>query len=341
MKKRNSLLGERLVDPEAPVEKPEDFVGQHGLIRRVFSRIGAERPQSVAIIGGPKSGKTSLMNYLSHLTVSAQYLDKPERYIFLSFCGDSNITVDPGEFLFQFEQQLPRSTASGSNDYERIGKQVEKLHFQNRRLILLMDDFHYITSNQQFPLEFFSFLRSMANIYNLAYVTTSLLELQKLCAMKEVEESPFFNIFTYMHLGMLTQEDAVSLFVKISGCNEAAAEEVVRWCGGSPYLLKKTAHVIAADIDQNHYKGKDLLNRVFKEFIGYFEHVVSLLPPEGLKPLQAVKRGRVPSPTQGYHLNSLIKQGFLVEKEDGITSSSPAFAFFLKKHLSARLFRSG
>lgn len=330
-----------MFDPEAPVEKPEDFAGQHGLVRRIFSRIGAERPQSVAIIGGPKSGKTSLMNYLSNSMVSARYLDNPERYIFLSFCGDRNITADPGEFLFQFEQQLPHSTASGSNDYERIGKQVYKLHSQYRRLILLMDDFHYITSSERFPLEFFSFLRSMANIYNLAYVTTSLLELQKLCAMKEVEESPFFNIFTYMHLGMLNHKDAVSLFMKISGCNETAAEEVVTLCGGSPYLLKKTAHVIAADIGQNHYEGKDLLNRVFTEFIGYFEHVVSLLPPEVLKPLQAVKRGKVPSPSQEYHLNSLIKQGFLVEKEDGITSFSPAFTLFLKKHLSARLFRSG
>lgn len=327
-------------DPDAPVEKPESFVGQYGLVRRIISRIGAVRPQSIAIIGGPKSGKTSLINYLSDSTVAAQYLDNPEQYVFLSFCGDRNITTEPKEFLLQFERQLPPSAVDGSNDYERIGKRVEKLHSENLRLILLMDDFHYITSNQRFTLEFFSFLRSMANVYNLAYVTTSLLELQKLCAMKEVAESPFFNIFTYMHIGMLTQENAISLFMQISGCTESVAHKVVAWCGGSPYLLKKTAQTLTTVANLDHYGEKDLINHVFPEFIPYFEHVVSLLPPEALKPLQSVRKGKAPSPAQEFHLRSLVKQGFLAEHERGITSFSPAFSLFLKKHLSARLFRS-
>jgi len=47
-------------------------------------------------------------------------------------------------------------------------------------------------------------MRSMANTYNVAYVTTSSETLQKLCVLKDVEESPFFNIFTNIALKPLS-----------------------------------------------------------------------------------------------------------------------------------------
>ena len=42
-----------------------------------------------------------------------------------------------------------------------------------RKLIVLFDEFDAITTNRAFDLEFYSFLRSVANNYDVAYVTSS------------------------------------------------------------------------------------------------------------------------------------------------------------------------
>jgi serine/threonine-protein kinase len=330
-----------MIDAETPVGNPADFVGQAGIVRRVFSRIGAERPQSVAVIGGMKSGKTSLLAYLSDQGVASQHLEAVDKFVFLSLRANREMTDDPDSFLGSLSKRLAPGAAGGSNRYETIRKGIEDLHAGGKRVIVFLDDFHFITSNDRFPLEFFSFLRSMANNYNLAYVTTSLLELQKLCVAKDVQESPFFNIFTNMHLGMLSREDATALFVRVTGTGEAPAGRVAAWCGGSPYLLKKAGARLAQGKSSDRLSDADLEKILLPEVTPYFEEVVSLLPPEAFKPLQAVMRGKAPSQSDEHQLSSLVKQGFLVEGEggEGISSFSPAFALFLRKSLSQRMLK--
>jgi hypothetical protein len=79
------------------------------------------------------------------------------------------------------------------------------------KLILLFDEFGAITGSGQFDPDFFSFLRSIANNHECAYITTSRQKLQKLCRDSNVSESPFFNIFTPVPLGQFDREEALSL----------------------------------------------------------------------------------------------------------------------------------
>jgi len=327
-----------MIDPEAPVREPSGFIGQAGLVRRVFSRIGADRPQSVAVIGGKKSGKTSLLAYISAPGVAARLLEGVERFLLVSMCADCEAAKSPESFLAGLEGLLPAS-AGGANHYESIRKSIEELHAAGRRLVVLLDDFHFITSNERFPLEFFSFLRSMANNYNLAYVTTSFLELQKLCVIKDVQESPFFNIFTNMHLGMLSNDEAKLLFVRATGMGDELAGRVAAWCGSSPFLLKKAGARLAREKAPDALPEANLERILFPEAAPYFEEVISLLPPEALKPLQSIARGKSPDPSEIHHLSSLVKQGFLVETEDAVSCFSPAFLLFLRKALAARMLK--
>jgi hypothetical protein len=319
---------------------PADFVGQAACVRRVYSRIGADRPQSVAIIGGRKSGKTSLLEYLSHPSVAARHLEEPASYLFLTFIGDHGISEDSESFLRCLAQSLPGArAASSSNLYEGIQKEIEALHAALTRVIVFLDDFDRITSNDRFPLEFFSFLRSMANNYNLAYVTTSFMELQKLCSAKEIQESPFFNIFTNMHLGMLSREDAKTLILRRAGIEEAQAERAIAWCGGSPYLLEKAGAWLARGGAGYAATETEFGEALLAEMGPFFEELVSALPPEALKPLQGIPRGRAPQPSDEHHLSPLVKQGFIVDGEDGWSASSLSFDLFLRKALSARMLR--
>jgi hypothetical protein len=328
-----------MTDPELPVRDPSEFVGQSGTVRRIFSRIGAERPQSVAVIGGKKSGKTSLLTYIADDGVRRKSLEKPEAFVFATVCAGCDASGDPVSFLSELAKLLPGFTDGSANKYESVRKTVDALHAAGKRVVVLLDDFHLITQNEHFPLEFFSFLRSMANNYNLAYLTTSFLALQKLCVAKDVQESPFFNIFTNLSLGMLATEEARELFTRVSGMEQGAAARIAAWCGNSPYVLKKAAVRLGREKNPESVSETELERILLPETASYFLDVISMLPPEALKPLQSVAKRKNPDPSDVHHLNPLVKQGFLSENSDGVACSSPLFLVFLQKNLSAKMLR--
>src|SRR5262249_11369323 len=68
-----------------------------------------------------------------------------------------------------------------------------------------------VTTNPNFDFDFFSFLRYLANHYNVAYLTSSARNLQVLCHTKEISASPFFNIFSTMRLSAFQQSEAEEL----------------------------------------------------------------------------------------------------------------------------------
>lgn len=324
-----------MVDPERPVEDPADFYGRRGVVRRIFSRVGAERPQSVAVIGGVRSGKTSLLNYLAHATVRAERLDPERSYVFCSIASDAD---GPEGFFTAIRRSLPAEPKSGSDFYDDFTRTVERIHRGGTHLVFLLDDFHRITGSEKFPLEFFSFLRSLANNYNVAYVTTSFLELQKLCVVKDIEESPFFNIFTNLSLGLLERSAAVSLLGSLAPNGEDTLEAVVDWCGASPYLLKKLGGRLAEEklerIDED-----SMVKRLYPHAEPYFAEIVSMIGSQAFPALKNLARGRALDPRESHLLRPLVKQGFFVEVDGRVEAFSPAFALFLKTRLNKKMLR--
>ncbi len=314
-----------MIDVESPVS-PTDFIGHAGLVRRLFSRIGADRPQSVAVIGGPKSGKTSLLSYISDKDVRRGFLD--ERFVFARVVSGGS-GGSPDAFLSELGGMLADRALNAANPYESLSRSIEDFHAAGKRLVVLLDDFHFITRNERFPLEFFSFLRSMANNYNLAYVTTSILELQKLCVIKDVQESPFFNIFTNLPLGMLSPEDA-KLLLRKTGMTDAAAIRVAAWCGPSAYLLKMAAARLEGRDGAEKMTDDSLEKLLLPDLAPFFERVVSILPTAAMKSLQGIARGRGVEQSEAHYAASLLKQGYLAESDGQMECFSPAFHAFLK-----------
>jgi hypothetical protein len=321
-------------DPEAPVRDPALFVGQAGIVRRIFSRIGADRPQSVAVIGGKKSGKTSLLIHLCDDSVRSRFLDDVGRYVFISVGADCTST-GPREFLSEMHRAL--TPAGRPVGYEEVRQRIDELHAAGKRIVVVLDDFHAITSSELYPLEFFSFLRSLANNYNLAYVTASFLELQKLCVIKDVEESPFFNIFTNLSIGMLSPEEAQVLAAQVTGPGEEGAGRLAAWCGGAPFAIKTAARACAAAPVRATLTDAELSRIALPALEPWFAQVLSILPPQAARPLQAIAKGKQPSTQESHLLASLIKQGFLVEHGERLESFSPAFAAFLDSAFHPRM----
>jgi hypothetical protein len=327
-----------MINPELPVSEPAEFFGREPIVKRIFSRIGAERPQSIAVIGGRKSGKTSLLNYLFNEQVRGRFLTNPELYTFSLIRSDS--VTGGAEHLLRLVTGGALGEGRGDqNPYASLQKLVEAIHSEGKKLIVLLDDFHLVTGNKEYPLEFFSFLRSLANNYNVAYVTTSFLELQQLCVVKAIEESPFFNIFTNVSLGLFSISEATEYLSSILGTARNVAEEIVTACGPSPYLLKIVASLIQGKKVVESEVASSYEKTVHPSFVPYFEKIVSILPKDSYTSLKAVIKSGTPDVKERHLLRVLVHHGFLVEDGDRIVPCSQAFALFLRKNLTQSMLR--
>lgn len=325
--------------PDVPVKDPGHFFGRKGIVRRIFSRIGAERPQSIALIGSRKSGKTSLLYYLFNEQVRAEYLESPEQYLFVMLHSRDCMEKQAENFIREITQQITPDIQDEDNYYNTLQKEVKEFHTQGKKLILLFDDFHFITGSEKYPLEFFSFLRSLANNYNVAYVTTSYLELQKLCVAKDIEESPFFNIFTNLSIGPFSHKDGTGLLSHLTGLDEHESEKIVSWAGSTPYPLKLIAQRIKENPGNNTVSESQFEKVLLPLLTPYFEQVLSLLKKDALQPLKQVAKGKPPDYKDEYLLRPLIRHGFLIEDDEKIQPFSPAFSLFLKTNLQAHILK--
>ncbi|HZS45079.1 MAG TPA: ATP-binding protein, partial [Blastocatellia bacterium] len=186
------------------IQDPRQFFGRKKEVGKIFSRLASSRPQSISIVGERRIGKSSLLHYINADEVRSQYLDSPEAYIFIFLDLQQRRDMDMANFFKAFfaplKRQLPEDEAetleSVTTEFDSIKGLLERLHYRNRKLIILLDEFDAITTNNKFTLDFYSFLRSIANNYNVAYITSSGRDLQELCHTHQIADSPFFNIFT-------------------------------------------------------------------------------------------------------------------------------------------------
>jgi len=244
-------------------------------------------------------------------------------------------TADETSIVTWIASRLP-GMVSGNRDhsvdaYRLLWRGIEAIQQNYTRVIIFFDNFDRVTANESFPVEFFSFLRSLASNFNVAFITTSILELQELCVVKEVQDSPFFNIFTSVHLGMISFGDAVSFGAQLIDMNTERLQELVHWCGGSPYVLRLAASAKPEDIMTKTMPFERSVLPILSE---YFEDVVAQLPAEAYRALRTVARSSRVSASNVHLLRVLIRQGFLERERESYRPFSPAFRSFLDQRLT-------
>jgi serine/threonine-protein kinase len=119
---------------------------------------------------------------------------------------------------------------------------VQRLETGGLRLAVLLDEFDVVTTNPNFTLEFFSFLRFLANHFDVAYLTSSGRDLQMLCHTREISDSPFFNIFSTMRLSVFQEDEALELIripsERIGRPLARHAREILSMAGRFPFFLQ-------------------------------------------------------------------------------------------------------
>jgi eukaryotic-like serine/threonine-protein kinase len=229
------------------IQDPEQFFGRAREVSKIFSRIGASRPQSISLVGERRIGKSSLLHYINNPQVRARLLDKSESYAFAFIDLQQKRRLTLTEFFTELFAQLSRETGDKAlkklqPSFDSVRATLENFRRDGRKLIVLFDEFDAITTNRAFDLEFYSFLRSIANNYDVAYITSSARDLQELCHTQLIADSPFFNIFTNVFLRAFTRKEALDLIIRPSAEAELPLEGYARRiseiAGYFPYFLQ-------------------------------------------------------------------------------------------------------
>lgn len=312
-----------------PLEGRSGFHGRTSELTRIASRIAADRPQSVSVVAAVQAGKSSLVNYLLDAEVQAEYLEDPSQYVLPRM----RLSYDPPQTPDVFFQRLASALAyCGIEDmeptYDGFGTVVRDLMAAGRKMVLFLDDFGVVTSNAGYPLDFFSFMRSVANSHDVGYLTTSSDQLQKLCHTQDVEESPFFNIFTTVTLEPFTDKAARAMVTEAAQAEGTALDDEVEWIlelgGRHPYLLQVAAGLAFEEKSAGTPLNRDsLASRAFEEAHNYLERLWGDLSEPQRQVLSAISGNNPVEKRHQYAVESLERQGLL------IVNGSPKFAAHL------------
>jgi serine/threonine protein kinase len=338
---------ERPVQPRNPylnrvmIRDVSEFYGRRREVAKIFARIGASRPQSVAIVGERRIGKSSLLNHLCHPEIRRQYLDSPDAYafVFIDLQEQREIGIPAFfETLFHgIEKAAGRTEAPGvAANYEGARQVLLRLQEEGRKLILLFDEFDAITRNPNFPEEFFAFLRAVANKYDVAYVTTSGRDLQQLCHTDRIADSPFFNIFSNLFLTRFERDEALALIQEPSrkaGVPLAPyVDDILGLAGLFPFFLQMACSTFFEQLVEGSALDLGRVRMSFEdEAEPHFKYICEHLDEDQRGVLLDLAEGRPVAPNRAYLLAKLRRDGYLLEEGNRQKLFSSVFVEVLRR----------
>jgi hypothetical protein len=211
-------------------------------------------------------------------------------------------------------------------------------------LVLLLDEFESITKNERIGPEFYSFFRSLANNFRIAFVTASGRNLKDMCVSHQISDSPFFNIFAVNYLGVFGMAEArilVNSPSKEYGIPlEPVSNIVVEEGGLYPFFLQMMCaswfdFLESEGKNAGDYAGKstpkEILSLFREEALPHFEYVFETFGAEErgvLDGLCSEKQPEADDPFAGL----LERKGYIVRGEDNFFKPfGKEFGLFLKR----------
>jgi len=312
------------------IPHPSMFFGRGAVAKRIASRICAQRPQSISIVGERRIGKSSLLNYLYNPQTRVRMMEEAERYICLFIDFQQLRNIDESRFLQLIYGELEKTLKDQielelSPDNEGMRFLCEQITQADYKLVMLFDEFESVTKNERIGAQFYSFLRSLANNYAVAFITASGRNLKDMCVSHEIADSPFFNIFSVQHMGLFRRSAAEQLITEPSAAAGLALEPVssqILDCGGLyPFFLQMACSawyefLEAEELRAEEFRGKNTPREVLdifrEEAEPHFEYVLETLPQEEIQGLKKILAGNKPDPSAA---ESLERKGYIQSEE--------------------------
>ena len=234
---------------------------------------------------------------------------------------------------------IPRMTGR-DRFYESFLKLLDQFRSSGKSLILLLDEFDVVTANSAFGAEFFSFMRSAANNYPIAYVTSSKIELQRICHSSDIADSPFFNIFSNLYLRAFSREEA-QLLIEVPSAREGVAleryaEDLIQLAGHFPFYLQIACSIYfdaLADRPELEPDDEELTERFLEEAGPHFEYYWNHSDVATRRVLERLMLGGSVDPEDQYICKRLTRDGYVRVVGSRECIFSQAFAEYLQKAL--------
>lgn len=251
-----------------PIRDPGRFIGRQEDLRQVVNRLLSSAHESTSIVGERRIGKTSLLMHLADKSAAKLLRLEPDRFclIYIDFQGLVDIT--PPRFWGRVITRMGRTITDPNlrarievlqkdNTYELFDLEdlCEAITEAGLCVVLLLDEFEYVTQNPNFGADFFGGLRALAIHHNLPLVTATRRELIDLCHSEEIKGSPFFNIFANIVLRLFKQAEVNELlesYTHASGVTFSSREHDLAWRlgGGHPLFTQIAGYYLFDGLQQ-------------------------------------------------------------------------------------------
>ncbi|MBN2535076.1 MAG: adenylate/guanylate cyclase domain-containing protein [Spirochaetales bacterium] len=331
------------------IPHPDMFFGRRGIVKRIMGRISAESPQSVSIVGERRIGKSSLLKYLNFPGTRLEYLDEPGRYLFLFIDFQQLRTIDENQFIGILFTELAKQPGyeveiSCEKNHDGILFLCEQIVKDGYKFILFFDEFESVTKNEKIEPDFYSFFRSLANNYPLAFITASGKNLKDMCVSHEISDSPFFNIFAVHYLNLFNRNEAGSLITIPSEERgvplEPLAGRILETGGLYPFFLQmccsawfdflETEECPASDFTDSPTP-REVLTMFREESYPHFEYVCETLGKKELGILKNCVQGNKVD-AESYPAEILERKGYVMrDSDETLKLFSKEFEIFVKK----------
>jgi transcriptional regulator with XRE-family HTH domain len=201
-----------------PIIQPYQFFGRENILSQIHWAWNKQVPESIAIIGPNRSGKTSVLNYLNNINHATHLRPEqpkgwpnnwlPRRFQFaLVDFHDANMHKPETlvtDVLRQLQLKIPQSCNLA--DFSSIIKQKV-----SHPTVILMDDIEGGLSASTLDTTFWQNMRSLANHGSLSFIVTAS-ESPVQLAHDSGKMLPFFKIFGHtLQLEAFTENEAREL----------------------------------------------------------------------------------------------------------------------------------
>lgn len=257
-----------------PIREPGRFIGRQEELRQVVNRLLSSAHESTSIVGERRIGKTSLLMHLADKTTASQMGLIPEKFclIYIDFQGLVDIT--PQRFWSRILARMSRSILNpnlktqidalqqgGNFELFDLEDVCESITEAGLCVVLMLDEFEYVTQNPNFGADFFGGLRALAIHHNLPLITATRRELIDLCHSDEIKGSPFFNIFANIVLRLFKPaevKELLSAYTRDSGISISPQAYELVWSlgGGHPLFSQMAGYYLFDGLQQALPVGK-------------------------------------------------------------------------------------
>lgn len=325
------------------------FIGRNVELHSIFNRLA--NGESSAIVGGPKSGKSSLLSRLSEKVIQRSYLGSLADQIIvyrLDIDGtpdgftpekfwDECLEALQGSFGDDKETLILLQKAKESNyESRRLRHLFYHLREINRHLALLIDDFHLLVNRPEFNREktFFALLRTVTTQGNFTLIPAGRLSVTELNRKLPNSDagSPYFNHVIDVFLKPFTEESVAELLALAGDRLSSGDRSFIRCVAGrQPFLLQVLASNLFMEPPDDERRQRAARSS-YRQFGEYFEDAWKSLDNRGRSAMillglaeiagQATRKGPIYSDevavekSLGQELRKLDEMGFAERVEE-------------------------